>query len=189
MLRGVAEGSDLSDRIPIECNLDLLNYISFTKGCYVGQELTARTKFKGIVRKRVFPFVIQSLGESIFQPGSQFEEIPKDKLIDISTRSEGVAPASVPLPGLTPAAKVFLSIDDANNVDNAVGEIVALSLSQDVGLVMLKLENVIGNWYNERRGGSFVVSGGDGRGHSFIQVFRPQWWHDIDPVTGKQLGE
>jgi folate-binding protein YgfZ len=46
MLHGVTEGSELIDRIPIECNLDLLNYISFTKGCYVGQELTARTKFK-----------------------------------------------------------------------------------------------------------------------------------------------
>ena len=46
MIHGVAEGSELIDRIPIECNLDLLNYISFTKGCYVGQELTARTKFK-----------------------------------------------------------------------------------------------------------------------------------------------
>ena len=33
-----------------ECNLDLLNYISFSKGCYVGQELVARTKHKGLVR-------------------------------------------------------------------------------------------------------------------------------------------
>jgi folate-binding protein YgfZ len=40
------DGPELTDRIPLEVNLDLLNYISFTKGCYVGQELTARTKFK-----------------------------------------------------------------------------------------------------------------------------------------------
>lgn len=32
--------------IPLESNLDLLGAISFTKGCYVGQELTARTHFK-----------------------------------------------------------------------------------------------------------------------------------------------
>ena len=45
---GLAEGIEIVDQIPLECNLDELNYISFTKGCYVGQELTARTKFKVI---------------------------------------------------------------------------------------------------------------------------------------------
>lgn len=46
LLFGIAEGPELANRIPLECNLDLLNYISFNKGCYVGQELTARTRFK-----------------------------------------------------------------------------------------------------------------------------------------------
>lgn len=32
--------------LPFECNLDALNYVSFSKGCYIGQELMARTKFK-----------------------------------------------------------------------------------------------------------------------------------------------
>jgi transferase CAF17, mitochondrial len=45
-LQGVLEGPDLSNRIPLECNMDLLNYMDFKKGCYVGQELMARTKFK-----------------------------------------------------------------------------------------------------------------------------------------------
>ena len=49
LLNGLTEGPEIVNRIPLECNLDLLNYIDFTKGCYVGQELTARTKFK--VRK------------------------------------------------------------------------------------------------------------------------------------------
>lgn len=38
--------AELVDSIPLESNLDLLGSISFTKGCYVGQELTARTQFK-----------------------------------------------------------------------------------------------------------------------------------------------
>jgi folate-binding protein YgfZ len=46
MLQGVLEGPDLANRIPLECNMDLLNYMDFKKGCYVGQELMARTKFK-----------------------------------------------------------------------------------------------------------------------------------------------
>lgn len=45
-MHGVADGPEVHGRIPLECNLDLLHYISFAKGCYVGQELTARTKFK-----------------------------------------------------------------------------------------------------------------------------------------------
>ena len=41
--------------IPLEYNLDGLNAISFTKGCYVGQQLIARSHFRGVVRKRLIP--------------------------------------------------------------------------------------------------------------------------------------
>ena len=41
--------------IPLEYNLDGLNAISFTKGCYVGQELIARSHFRGVIRKRLMP--------------------------------------------------------------------------------------------------------------------------------------
>ena len=46
MLHGFVEGSECAGRIPLECNFDLLNSIDFHKGCYVGQELTARTKHR-----------------------------------------------------------------------------------------------------------------------------------------------
>lgn len=35
--------------------MDALNGISFSKGCYIGQELTARTHFQGVIRKRLMP--------------------------------------------------------------------------------------------------------------------------------------
>ena len=38
----------MEGEIPLQCNLKELNYISFTKGCYLGQELTARTNFKAM---------------------------------------------------------------------------------------------------------------------------------------------
>lgn len=44
--------------IPLEYNLDGLNAISFTKGCYVGQELIARSHFRGVIRKRLMPVEI-----------------------------------------------------------------------------------------------------------------------------------
>jgi folate-binding protein YgfZ len=52
---GVAEGAELVGLLPLECNLAGLNAVSFEKGCYVGQELTARTHHRGVVRKRIVP--------------------------------------------------------------------------------------------------------------------------------------
>eukprot|EP00403_Amphidinium_massartii_P035410 CAMPEP_0178443672 /NCGR_PEP_ID=MMETSP0689_2-20121128/39037_1 /TAXON_ID=160604 /ORGANISM="Amphidinium massartii, Strain CS-259" /LENGTH=329 /DNA_ID=CAMNT_0020067729 /DNA_START=83 /DNA_END=1069 /DNA_ORIENTATION=+ len=43
--------------LPLNGNLDLLNFISFQKGCYVGQELTARSKHVGTVRRRMYSVV------------------------------------------------------------------------------------------------------------------------------------
>src|SRR3546814_11867404 len=37
----------------MESNFDELNGISWDKGCYMGQELTARTKYRGLVKKRL----------------------------------------------------------------------------------------------------------------------------------------
>jgi len=39
----------------LEANFDVLHGISWTKGCYMGQELTARTRYRGLVRKRLIP--------------------------------------------------------------------------------------------------------------------------------------
>lgn len=55
---GVPEGSHdlLPDKaIPLECGFDELNGVDWQKGCYMGQELTARTKYRGLVRKRLLP--------------------------------------------------------------------------------------------------------------------------------------
>lgn len=46
LLWGLGEGAELEGRIPLEVNLDLTRHISFSKGCYLGQELSARTKYK-----------------------------------------------------------------------------------------------------------------------------------------------
>ena len=37
----------------MECGFEALNGVDFEKGCYVGQELTARTKHRGLVRRRL----------------------------------------------------------------------------------------------------------------------------------------
>ena len=52
---GVPEGSDFgSDKIfALDAGLDELHAIAFDKGCYIGQELTARMKHRGTARKRI----------------------------------------------------------------------------------------------------------------------------------------
>ena len=54
---GVPEGLDFSAEkiFAMDGGLDELHAISFTKGCYVGQELTARMKHRGTDRKRLLP--------------------------------------------------------------------------------------------------------------------------------------
>ena len=42
----------------IECNFEELNAIDFKKGCYVGQENTARIKLKNKLSKRLLPIEI-----------------------------------------------------------------------------------------------------------------------------------
>jgi folate-binding protein YgfZ len=38
-----------------EANLDQLNAVSFSKGCYVGQEVVSRTHHRSVARKRILP--------------------------------------------------------------------------------------------------------------------------------------
>lgn len=44
--------------ILLESGFDDLNGINWEKGCYMGQELTARTKYRGLVKKRLVPVAI-----------------------------------------------------------------------------------------------------------------------------------
>lgn len=55
---GIGEGIaelPVAKCFPLESNADYLHGISFHKGCYLGQEFTARTHHTGVVRKRLLP--------------------------------------------------------------------------------------------------------------------------------------
>ena len=42
----------------LEAGLDRLGAVDFEKGCYVGQEVTARTHYRGLVKRRIVPLVV-----------------------------------------------------------------------------------------------------------------------------------
>ena len=65
------ECENLKDKVfGIECNFEELNGIDFKKGCYVGQENTARIKLKNKLSKRLLPFKVVNgkieINEDIF---------------------------------------------------------------------------------------------------------------------------
>lgn len=45
----------LEKSILLEAGFEELHGVDWQKGCYIGQELTARTKYRGLVKKRLFP--------------------------------------------------------------------------------------------------------------------------------------
>ncbi len=57
---GIPEGGKdfaFGDTFPHEACMDQLNGVSFTKGCYVGQEIVSRMEHRGTARKRIVPVV------------------------------------------------------------------------------------------------------------------------------------
>ncbi|KAG7341168.1 glycine cleavage T-C-terminal barrel domain containing protein [Nitzschia inconspicua] len=67
-LAGVAEGMELKDKVAAEANQEFLNAVSFSKGCYLGQELTARVQYTGAVRKRIMPLLMINVNMQVPRP-------------------------------------------------------------------------------------------------------------------------
>lgn len=74
--------------VPQMLNLDLLNGISFKKGCYTGQEIVARTHYLGNVKRRTFLASITS--KSVPEAG--------DKVYDATQNEVGQIVRSAPNP-------------------------------------------------------------------------------------------
>ncbi len=96
-------------------NLDLLEGISFTKGCYTGQEIVARTQHLGRIKRRLFHLKLprreppdhewrigEALGLSDGRHGRIAEVIESDTAIDalavLSLEAEGSAATGIAIP-------------------------------------------------------------------------------------------
>ena len=63
----------------LEAGLNKLAAVDFEKGCYIGQEVTARTHYRGLVKRRLLPLCCRGL-----PPAVGGEIIWQDRVIGIS---------------------------------------------------------------------------------------------------------
>lgn len=108
---GIFEGSaELTPEkaLPLEARLDLDEGISFEKGCYIGQEVTARTRYRGLVKRSFVPVRLNT-------PAGQPIETPQQ--ITAEGKDAGDLLASLPdgkgRLGLASVRLAFLNNDDA----------------------------------------------------------------------------
>ncbi|WFD29912.1 hypothetical protein MSPP1_000926 [Malassezia sp. CBS 17886] len=166
MLNGVPEGAreiKFGTSLPLESCMDYMHGIDFRKGCYIGQELTARTHFTGLVRKRIVPVVLRSEGDA----GAP-AELDESSALSLPNDGEDVrlvtSPAAgafqEPRPARTRSAGRFLS-----GIDN-------------VGLGLLRLEQVT-KVAAAHAGGEPVpylaVAGANGESLR-VHASTPAWW-------------
>lgn len=78
---GVPEGADFGfeKTFALDAGLDELNGVSFTKGCYIGQELTSRMKHRATSRKRILTVAgdtaLPAPGASVTRGGTDIGEL------------------------------------------------------------------------------------------------------------------
>ncbi|EGC36751.1 hypothetical protein DICPUDRAFT_54438 [Dictyostelium purpureum] len=162
--QGIPEGRNeyqWGSVIPLEYNFDLLNGVDFHKGCYLGQELTSRTQFTGLIRKRVFPVVMKVdnvespsvMDEAIVDPNKPPKEsllFPKRILNSLNDHPHPEPNSVLSVKNISPTHK-STPIETSDTVKS--GEPQSLksgSRSQDkflfgkrsLGLAMLKVENI-----------------------------------------------
>jgi folate-binding protein YgfZ len=79
---GLPDGSrdmEAEKTVLLEAGFDELNGISWTKGCYMGQELTARTRYRGLIKRRLLPVradtVLPAPGTPVLSEGREIGQM------------------------------------------------------------------------------------------------------------------
>lgn len=182
MAHGLVEGKmECFEELPFTLNLDWWpSSLAWDKGCYTGQELVARTHFKGQVRKRIVP-VLLSLKHDV-------------KAVDPLLPGFCAWPIHHPYHGNHPLPVAGAKIEpiDANDA-NKGGEGTLVRLAPgglNLGLAVLRDPEHIPAPDN-----SFIPTHRIDMGHDrfvLVQPIRPDWWPQIaidELIKPKQGGD
>lgn len=105
--------------IPQSLNLDLINAISFKKGCYTGQEIVARTHYLGKVKRRMYRAIIEIHSKINFGDELFVENLSVGKVVEFAKTKSNIE------------CLVELKVDENSNCIKLNGEeIIIHELSQ-----------------------------------------------------------
>ncbi|KDO26641.1 hypothetical protein SPRG_08045 [Saprolegnia parasitica CBS 223.65] len=162
ILLGACEGLEHLDAIPLEQNFDMLHGVSFTKGCYVGQELTARTHYKGSIRKRLVPV--------LFLPAAAPAGF---SLADGMHDASWMTQVTAMIPSGVDVGSHILRAD----TEARVGKIATVAAGVNAAVAMMRMEHLTTEPMD------FVTK--DAAYH--VLPYVPSWWRPLDASTGKPV--
>ncbi|KAB2054090.1 hypothetical protein ES319_A12G231400v1 [Gossypium barbadense] len=138
--KGIAEGSTeipKGEAIPLEYNFAGLNAISFDKGCYVGQELIARTHHRGVIRKRLLPL------KFLDNNGKEVEE-------KVTPGSEVINTASGKKLGSVTTALGFRGMG-VLRLDDAFKDTLTLQGQEDIKVMAIRPDWWLAEWFQDQQ--------------------------------------
>lgn len=130
MQRGIAELElPLVDKLlPQEINFQLTNGVSFSKGCYTGQEIVARMHYKAQLKKHMYLGKVITSNENALQ----MEIGPETQIIDGNGKACGIVINSLALATTETHLILALCDDDAlNDASIKMDENLALKIQWD----------------------------------------------------------
>eukprot|EP01125_Pyxidicula_operculata_P022133 TRINITY_DN8903_c0_g1_i1.p1 TRINITY_DN8903_c0_g1~~TRINITY_DN8903_c0_g1_i1.p1 ORF type:complete len:386 (+),score=46.33 TRINITY_DN8903_c0_g1_i1:277-1434(+) len=184
MANGISEGSEMpyNKQIPLEANMEYMNGVNFSKGCYLGQELIARTHFSGQIRKRIFAL------HKVYP----YSLTPEDPNYIFSSPSQLIPPKmlnNIAEIDSTWSKKIVQPSSDSTDTDHSTMSLLSstgqkmgpvLKTSNDVILAVIRLESL---GLSEEEGGCdmsriqpFQISNLDSEKW---RVILPHWWNDL----------
>ncbi|KAK7203515.1 hypothetical protein BZA70DRAFT_296862 [Myxozyma melibiosi] len=173
---GIPEGTeDLSpgNILPMESCIDMMGGINFKKGCYVGQELTTRTKHIGVVPRRVVPYALYDLSQSAPESPEYNPDLALPAPAQLGYKSPIIPAADQPkLNAKGEIARPLGSlISRHGNVGLATVRMAAIEQSQSGSEACFRVlpRKVDGEGFD-------LESAGQPNRGIGIKLFRPYWW-------------
>lgn len=113
----VIEAATVDAFVPQMLNLELLGGVDFGKGCYPGQEIVARSQYRGTIKRRMFLFdaaADAAAGQEVFHSGDPRQ--PAGMVVNAAPRPDGAGSSALVEVKLVTLAAGSLHLGGADGV-------------------------------------------------------------------------